>query len=151
MQKICWKRLQKEHKQSLTPHNDLVLKPVSRCLRRWHFTFKGPRQSVYEEGIYHGLLVLPKTYPYSPPDILLFTRSGRYQIRKRLCLNVTSFHKEEWSPVWTLEQIVRAFRSNFEGKVLCVFWVYVLYTLLLFWLRGLLEKLRQVRKKNVLR
>jgi ubiquitin-protein ligase len=122
MQKLCQKRLQKELALNQPPYSDLILKPVNKSLNKWHFTFHGPRDSVYEDGIYHGLLLLPRTYPYAPPDLLLFTPSGRYQTRTRLCLNVTSFHKEEWSPVWTLEQIVRAFRSKFIGKYF-FFWL----------------------------
>ena len=123
MQKLCWKRLQKEKLNSEKPSKDLILKPINSRMTRWHFTFFGPKDTVYEEGVYHGVLLIPRTYPYSPPDIVLLTRSGRYEIRRRLCLSVTSFHHEEWTPVWTLEEIIRAFRSQFESKDLILLFV----------------------------
>lgn len=38
----------------------------------------------------------------SPPDIYFMTENGRYQTNKKICLNITSYHKESWSPAWTL-------------------------------------------------
>ena len=39
----------------------------------WHFTLRGPTETPYEKGIYHGKIVLPSDYPMSPPDIYFFT------------------------------------------------------------------------------
>jgi ubiquitin-conjugating enzyme E2 J1 len=118
MQKLCLKRLLNEKQKSLRPNKDLKLKPINFDMSQWHFTFKGPEMTAYENGYYHGVILLPKSYPYSPPDIVLFTKSGRYRINQKICLSITSFHSEQWSPVWTLEQIVRAVRSQFHGKIL---------------------------------
>ena len=117
MEKLCYKRLLNEKRKSLRRNKDMILKPVNAELTKWHFTIQGPEKTVYKNGFYHGLILVPKSYPYSPPDIVLFTRSGRYHINRKICLSITSFHKEKWSPVWTLEQIVRAFRSQFHGKI----------------------------------
>jgi ubiquitin-conjugating enzyme E2 J1 len=126
MQKLSYKRLLKEKQKSLRPNKDIILKPINPELTRWHFTIQGPDETDYQNGFYHGLILVPKSYPYSPPDIVLFTRSGRYHINRKICLSITSFHQEKWSPVWTLEQIVRAFRSQFHGKI-------VFYKIILGW------------------
>jgi hypothetical protein len=39
----------------------------------WHFTIKGPPDSPFEGGRYHGRILLPSEYPYKPPDIVMMT------------------------------------------------------------------------------
>ena len=39
----------------------------------WHFTIRGPTETPYENGIYHGKIELPTNYPMAPPDIYFFT------------------------------------------------------------------------------
>ena len=77
----------------------------------WHFTLRGPTETPYEKGLYHGKIVLPSDFPMSPPDIYFLNvlvlcipnvkENGRFEINKKICLTITSFHKEEWSPSWT--------------------------------------------------
>jgi len=44
----------------------------------WHFTIIGLPDSEYENGIYHGKIVIPESYPMNPPDVYFFNESGRY-------------------------------------------------------------------------
>lgn len=115
--KTYWKRLLNEKKWLKESTEELILKPVNEMLSQWHFTFYGPQNSVYQNGLYHGLLMIPRDYPFSAPDIVLFTRSGRYSIHQKICLTITSFHPEEWSPSMNLEKIVLALRSQFGSKI----------------------------------
>ena len=39
----------------------------------WHFTIRGPTETPYENGIYHGKIILPSNWPMSPPDIYFLT------------------------------------------------------------------------------
>lgn len=39
----------------------------------WHFTLRGPRDTEFEGGIYHGRILLPTDYPFKPPNIILLT------------------------------------------------------------------------------
>lgn len=41
----------------------------------WHFTLRGPRDTEFEGGIYHGRILLPSDYPFKPPNIILLTVS----------------------------------------------------------------------------
>lgn len=113
---MYWRRLLKEKSRCQDSTGGVMLRPVNEVLNRWHFTFRGPPNSVYQDGVYHGLLMIPEDYPFSPPNIVLFTRSGRYSIHQKICLTITGFHPEQWSPALNLEKVVRALRSQFQGK-----------------------------------
>lgn len=54
--------------------------------REWHFTLRGPPDSPFEGGLYHGRIVLPKNYPFAPPSLMLLTRNGRFDINKKVRL-----------------------------------------------------------------
>lgn len=47
--------------------------PLEDDLFEWHFTIRGPRETPFEGGIYHGRIVLPSEYPFKPPNIILLT------------------------------------------------------------------------------
>lgn len=42
-------------------------------LFEWHFTIRGPEDTPFHGGIYHGRILLPSEYPMKPPNILLLT------------------------------------------------------------------------------
>lgn len=42
-------------------------------LFEWHFSIRGPPNSDFEGGIYHGRITLPPDYPMKPPSIILLT------------------------------------------------------------------------------
>lgn len=50
----------------------------------------------------------------NPPDVYFFNESGRYSPNTKICLNVTSYHKESWSPAWSMRTIMEAFVSFFH-------------------------------------
>ncbi|RHY91366.1 hypothetical protein DYB35_007269, partial [Aphanomyces astaci] len=39
----------------------------------WHFTIRGPRDTDFAGGVYHGRILLPSDYPFKPPNIILLT------------------------------------------------------------------------------
>ena len=39
----------------------------------WHFTIRGPPDTPFEGGIYHGRILLPTEYPLKPPNIVFLT------------------------------------------------------------------------------
>ncbi|OHT15443.1 hypothetical protein TRFO_14035 [Tritrichomonas foetus] len=97
------KRLQSEYRHLIkNPEPDFVASPLDGDLYCWHFTIKGPKDSPFEGGIYHGQINFPIRYPYEPPDIKFFTPNGRFQTNTEICLNITSFHKETWKPAWDI-------------------------------------------------
>mgnify|MGYP002389810353 CR=1 FL=1 len=42
-------------------------------LFEWHFTIRGPKDTEFEGGVYHGRILFPSDYPYRPPDIVFLT------------------------------------------------------------------------------
>lgn len=78
----------------------------------WHFTLRGPRDTEFEGGVYHGRILLPADYPFKPPNIMLLTPNGRFEVRKKICLSISAYHPEEWQPAWG-----GAFRCRSSGSV----------------------------------
>ena len=99
------KRLRKEN---LTLQNEpvplAVARPLESNILEWRFLIKGSDD--YEGGYYHGKLIFPPQYPMKPPGIMFFTPSGRFEINKRVCLTISDFHPETWSPLWTVGSIL---------------------------------------------
>ena len=99
------KRLKKEN---LTLQNEpvplAVARPLDANILEWRFLIKGSDD--YEGGYYHGKLIFPPQYPMKPPGIMFFTPSGRFEINKRVCLTISDFHPETWSPLWTVGSIL---------------------------------------------
>lgn len=42
-------------------------------LFEWHFTLRGPPDTDFAGGIYHGRIVLPNEYPMKPPNLMILT------------------------------------------------------------------------------
>lgn len=52
---------------------DYSAHPLEENLFEWHFTIRGPPDSDFAEGVYHGRILLPAEYPMKPPNIILLT------------------------------------------------------------------------------
>lgn len=79
---------------------------INNNLYEWHFTIRGPEESDYEEGIYHGKIELPVDYPIKPPNIYFLTPNGRFEVKTKICLSITKFHPENWNPSWTIRTMI---------------------------------------------
>jgi ubiquitin-protein ligase len=90
----------------------LRIGPFNKNMLRWHFSIKGPINSVYEEGVYHGLILLPKNYPAMPPRIQMLTPNGRFMTNVDICLSASNYHPETWTPKWTMLSLVNALRLH---------------------------------------
>ena len=88
----------------------ICLGPLVSNLRHWHFSFRGC--GIYEKGIYHGRIILPKDYPATPPRVQLWTPSGRFVPQHDICLSDSSYHPESWTPRWTVLSLVQALRLH---------------------------------------
>lgn len=77
----------------------------------WHYCIRGPEDSLYAGGFYHGklcifgkfcccltsdffvgCLLFTKDFPFKPPSIYMYTPNGRFKTNKRLCLNISDYH-----------------------------------------------------------
>lgn len=99
--------------QTDTPERQILcLGPLASNLRHWHFSFRGVQDSLYESGIYHGRIMLPKDYPLTPPRVQLWTPSGRFRPFVDICLSASAYHPESWTPRWTVLSLVQALRIH---------------------------------------
>jgi len=85
--------------------------PLQSNILEWHYVVRGPPDSPYEDGYYHGKLVFPKEYPFKPPSIYMLTPNGRFQVNTRLCLSISDFHPDTWNPAWSVGTILTGLLS----------------------------------------
>jgi ubiquitin-conjugating enzyme E2 J1 len=82
--------------------------PLEDDLFEWHFTIRGPRDTPFEGGVYHGRILLPPEYPFKPPNIILLTPNGRFEIGQKICLSISAHHPEHWQPSWSIRTVLVA-------------------------------------------
>lgn len=82
--------------------------PLEDDLFEWHFTIRGPRETPFAGGIYHGRILLPAEYPFKPPNIILLTPNGRFEVGQKICLSISAHHPEYWQPSWSIRTVLVA-------------------------------------------
>jgi len=111
------KRIMKEFQQfQAEPSSDFVAFPIEDNLFEWHFTIKGPPDSEFANGLYHGRILLPDRYPFAPPDIMILTPNGRFETNTKICLSVTGFHPKSWQPAWGIRTVLIALSAFFPTE-----------------------------------
>src|SRR5271154_4295825 len=86
---------------------------------RIHFILPGPEDTPYEGGLYHGMIRLNPQHPLKPPNIHMITPNGRFKAEqypipatsRGICTTSTAFHPESWTPLSTIETILKGFVS----------------------------------------
>ncbi|KAI3677355.1 hypothetical protein L1987_86981 [Smallanthus sonchifolius] len=74
----------------------------------WQFAIRGPNDSEFEGGIYHGRIQLPSEYPFKPPSFMLLTPNGRFETQTKICLSISNHHPEHWQPSWSVRTALTA-------------------------------------------
>ena len=111
------KRLGKEWKEISTDDcPDYKAFPVEGNLFEWHFIIRGPTETPFEGGVYHGRISLPPDYPFKPPTVIFTTPSGRFQPHTKICLSITGFHPEYWQPAWGIRTAIMGLMSMLPVK-----------------------------------
>jgi ubiquitin-conjugating enzyme E2 J2 len=85
--------------------------PLTSNILEWHYVIRGPDDSPYKDGYYHGALMFTKEFPFKPPSIYMFTPNGRFKTNKRLCLSISDFHPDTWNPAWSVSTILTGLLS----------------------------------------
>ncbi|XP_011307450.1 ubiquitin-conjugating enzyme E2 J1-like [Fopius arisanus] len=102
------KRLMREAQELHEATEEYYASPLEENLFEWHFTVRGPPSSPFEGGVYHGRILLPPEYPMKPPNIILLTPNGRFEINKKICLSISGHHPETWQPSWSIRTALLA-------------------------------------------
>jgi ubiquitin-conjugating enzyme E2 J1 len=109
MSQRAQQRILKEIKELSTSESSLFCaKPLEDNIFEWHFTIRGPRDTEFDGGVYHGRIVLPSEYPLKPPDFYFATPNGRFDLNKKVCLTISSHHAESWQPSWGIRTALLA-------------------------------------------
>lgn len=112
----CVKRLGIEQREMLqNPPDFVVALPDPGNILLWHYCLSGPPGTPYEGGKYLGTVEFPPNYPFSPPAIRMTTPSGRFEPNKRLCLSLSDYHPEAWTPIWNIQSILTGLLSFMVG------------------------------------
>ncbi|KAI5065091.1 hypothetical protein GOP47_0019786 [Adiantum capillus-veneris] len=97
------KRILQEMKEMQSnPSEDYMSLPLEDNIFEWQFAIRGPLDSEFEGGIYHGRIQLPPEYPFKPPSFMLLTPNGRFETQTKICLSISQFHPEHWQPSWSV-------------------------------------------------
>ncbi|GAB6026710.1 Ubiquitin-conjugating enzyme E2 J1 [Chamberlinius hualienensis] len=102
------KRLMREAQELREPTEEYFAQPVNDNLFEWHFTVRGPSDSDFDGGIYHGRIILPPDYPMKPPNLIFLTPNGRFETHKKICLSISGHHPESWQPSWSIRTALLA-------------------------------------------
>ena len=112
LSRLFQKRIQNELKMlQKDPLESIDIYPDENDIRTWYFLIRGPDDSQYKDGWYIGKLVLSENYPTTPVDFYMLTPNGRFDIEKKICLTISSYHSDQWSSIWSIQKILGAFLS----------------------------------------
>ncbi|XP_017105125.2 ubiquitin-conjugating enzyme E2 J2 [Drosophila bipectinata] len=89
----------------------ITAEPLPNNILEWHYCVKGPEDSPYYGGYYHGTLLFPREFPFKPPSIYMLTPNGRFKTNTRLCLSISDFHPDTWNPTWCVGTILTGLLS----------------------------------------
>lgn len=110
--KAAQKRLNKEYvAMQKDPPPFVWANPEEKNILNWHFIIRGPPDSPFAGGEYHGVLLFPSEYPFKPPGIKMFTPSGRFHPDKKICFSMSDFHPASWNPAWSVATILTGLLS----------------------------------------
>jgi len=116
----CIKRLIAELKDIKGEKSyDIRVSPDESALTTWYFVMPGPKDTAFEGGEYMGRITFPETYPFSAPSIMFITPSAAFLPGAKICMSMTSFHNETWTPAWrgiTIILGLSSFMAEFKTK-----------------------------------
>ncbi|SPC67656.1 probable UBC6 - E2 ubiquitin-conjugating enzyme [Ustilago sp. UG-2017b] len=111
------KRILSEARELGSDDSDLyTASPLEDNIFEWHFTLRGPANTEFASGLYHGRILLPAEYPMRPPNLMLLTPNGRWEPKKKICLTFTGFHEEMWQPAWGIRTALLGLQTFMTAK-----------------------------------
>ncbi|XP_042516156.1 ubiquitin-conjugating enzyme E2 32-like [Macadamia integrifolia] len=94
--------LQEVKEMQANPSDDFMSLPLEENIFEWQFAIRGPCDTEFEGGIYHGRIQLPADYPFQPPAFMMLTPNGRFETQTKICLSISNHHPEHWQPSWSV-------------------------------------------------
>ncbi|XP_043722880.1 ubiquitin-conjugating enzyme E2 32-like [Telopea speciosissima] len=94
--------LQEVKEMQSSPSDDFMSLPLEENIFEWQFAIRGPCDTEFQGGIYHGRIQLPAEYPFQPPSFMMLTPNGRFETQTKICLSISNHHPEHWQPSWSV-------------------------------------------------
>lgn len=103
------KRIMQEIKE-MQDHSssEFIAQALEDDIFEWDFVVRGPPETDFEGGVYHGRILLPPEYPFKPPAFMMLTPNGRFETGVKICLSISSHHPEHWQPSWSVRTALTA-------------------------------------------
>ena len=106
------KRLLNEYRKIQASPSDMIkVKFAEESFLEWHFIFYGLEGTPFCEGKFHGKMLFPNNFPFSPPSIQFITPNGRFKINENICFILSNFHPEQWKPGYTVSAVLQGVYS----------------------------------------
>ena len=108
-----------EGRTKLMEEYGIYLAPEEKDMYNVHFVMPGPDETPFEGGLYHGMIRLNPSHPLLPPNVYMFTPSGRFSPsgypveanNRGICFSYSSYHPEMWTPVNDIYKVMIGFIS----------------------------------------
>lgn len=108
-----------EGRSKLMEEYGIYLAPEENNMYNVHFVMPGPDETPFEGGLYHGMIRLNPSHPLLPPNVYMFTPSGRFNPssypinadNRGICFSYSSYHPEMWTPVNDIYKVMIGFIS----------------------------------------
>ncbi len=114
---VCQRRLAKEFDELIeTPLPNIKIAHSPDNILDWYCMIYGLDEPGFRGGEYIFNIRMAPNYPFDPPEFYFLTPNGRFDVNKKLCFSNSSYHKESWSPMWTIKTIILGFLSFFLEK-----------------------------------
>jgi ubiquitin-conjugating enzyme E2 J2 len=114
---ICNKRIKKEYTELIeNPLPNIKIAHIPDNILDWYCIIYELNEEEYINGEYIFNIKMSANYPFEPPEFFFLTPNGRFDTGKKLCFSNSSYHKESWSPMWTIKTIILGFLSFFLEK-----------------------------------
>ncbi|EPQ31447.1 uncharacterized protein PFL1_00782 [Pseudozyma flocculosa PF-1] len=105
--KAAIRRLTKEAQlMEKDPPPLVYARPKEDNILEWHYILRGPPDTPYAGGEYHGQLIFPPEFPFKPPGIKMSTPSGRFKPDTKICTSMSDYHPHTWQPGWNTSTIL---------------------------------------------
>ena len=98
------------------PLENITVTIINDNMDAWYVKIHSLTDEEYVGGEYILEILMPKDYPFSPPDFKMLTPNGRFDINRKLCFSNSGYHPEDWSPMWNMKTIIMGFLSFFLEK-----------------------------------
>ncbi len=79
---------------------------VGENIMDWYILYTNLDDDRFTGGEYLLNVKLKDGYPFKPPEFYWLTPNGRFEINTKICYNISTYHEEQWNPLWRMRTII---------------------------------------------